>query len=75
MFIVKRLNHVSQTNRMLPTIIESLQGLNMIRIASMSTFTLALDSDGRVYVWGTGKLKIILVLSNYILILWTIINN
>ena len=41
-------------NRLFPTIIEGLVGFDIVRVASMSTYAVALDSAGAVYVWGTG---------------------
>ena len=45
-----------QIHRSIPTLIESLQerGLSFVRLASMSTYSLAVTSSGAVYVWGTG---------------------
>jgi alpha-tubulin suppressor-like RCC1 family protein len=43
-----------QVHRLIPTVIESLQHACITRVASMSTYTLAIDSNGNAYVWGTG---------------------
>ncbi len=46
----------TQLNRLIPTIIESLQSINIKKVASMSTNTIALDSQGNIYAWGTGNM-------------------
>jgi alpha-tubulin suppressor-like RCC1 family protein len=44
----------AQLNRLIPTSVEALKEKNIIRIASMSTYCLALSSSGTVYIWGVG---------------------
>ena len=44
----------AQIQRSLPTMIEKLKDVNIVKTASMSTYSLALDDTGRSYVWGTG---------------------
>ena len=44
----------AQIQRTLPTIVECLQHVNITSVASMSTYSLAVDSAGSTYVWGTG---------------------
>lgn len=44
----------SLIHRSLPTIVESLQDIRVAKVASMSTYTLAINSDGVPFVWGTG---------------------
>jgi hypothetical protein len=44
----------TQVHRLIPTVIESLQHACITKVASMSTYTLAADSNGNAYVWGTG---------------------
>jgi alpha-tubulin suppressor-like RCC1 family protein len=46
----------TQLNRLIPTIIESLQSTSIKKVVSMSTNTLALDTQGNIYVWGTGNM-------------------
>jgi E3 ubiquitin-protein ligase HERC2 len=41
-------------NRLVPTIVETLKEKNIIKIASMSTYCLALNPSGAVYIWGSG---------------------
>jgi alpha-tubulin suppressor-like RCC1 family protein len=41
-------------NRQLPTEIESLSSHQIKKLASMSTFSLALSDEGDVFLWGTG---------------------
>jgi hypothetical protein len=44
----------AQLNRLIPTSVEALKEKSIIRIASMSTYCLALSSSGTVYIWGVG---------------------
>lgn len=41
-------------HRLLPTVVEALQEVEIKKTASMSTYSVAIDSLGAVYVWGTG---------------------
>jgi len=43
-----------QLHRLVPTVIESLQEVEIRKTASMSTYSVAIDTQGSVYVWGTG---------------------
>ncbi len=43
-----------QLHRLVPTLIESLQDVEIRKTASMSTYSVAIDTEGAVYVWGTG---------------------
>lgn len=43
-----------QLHRLIPTVVEALVDVDVVKMASMSTYALALDSHGSVYVWGTG---------------------
>lgn len=43
-----------QLHRLVPTVIEALQELDIVKTSSMSTYAVAIDSLGKVYVWGTG---------------------
>jgi hypothetical protein len=45
----------AQVNRAIPTVVESMQGCNIVKVASMSTYAVVVDAEGGVYVWGTGK--------------------
>ena len=44
----------AQIQRTLPTVVECLQHVDIISVASMSTYSLAIDSSGTTYVWGSG---------------------
>ena len=44
----------SQVNRAIPTVVESMQGCSIVKVASMSTYAVVVDAEGGVYVWGTG---------------------
>lgn len=44
----------TQLNRLLPTLVDSLVGEDVVKIASMSTYCMALTSIGVVFLWGTG---------------------
>ena len=39
---------------MVPTIIESLEGLNVVKISSTGTTTIGIDTGGSVIIWGAG---------------------
>ncbi|KAJ1408124.1 regulator of chromosome condensation 1/beta-lactamase-inhibitor protein II, partial [Ochromonadaceae sp. CCMP2298] len=41
-------------HRLVPTVIDALQDVDIVKTASMSTYSVAIDSAGAVYVWGTG---------------------
>lgn len=41
-------------NRLIPTVIEGLQGEHVVKVVSMSTYSLAVTKAGLVYIWGTG---------------------
>eukprot|EP01031_Cornospumella_fuschlensis_P031544 gene31544-38125_t len=43
-----------QLNRQVPTIIDALRSEPIVKVASMSTYALALTSKGQVFIWGTG---------------------
>jgi len=43
-----------QIHRLVPTVVESLQDVDIVKMSSMSTYAIAVDSCGHVYVWGTG---------------------
>jgi alpha-tubulin suppressor-like RCC1 family protein len=43
-----------QIHRLIPTVVEALQEVEIKKAASMSTYTVAIDTQGGVYVWGTG---------------------
>lgn len=45
----------AQVNRAIPTVVETMQGYNIVKVASMSTYAVVVDAEGRVFVWGTGK--------------------
>ena len=38
----------------MPTIIESLRGLDVLKVSSMGTTTIAIDAGGSVIIWGAG---------------------
>lgn len=44
-----------QQHRVIPTVVEALENCKIVKIDSMSTYTLALDESGSVFVWGTGQ--------------------
>ena len=44
----------TQLHRLVPTVIQALQGIRITKTASMSTCALAVDVHGAVYVWGSG---------------------
>lgn len=44
----------SQLNRLVPTVVDGLNNLNIVKVASMSTYTIGINNQGSVYVWGTG---------------------
>jgi alpha-tubulin suppressor-like RCC1 family protein len=44
----------TNVHRLIPTVVESLIGIELCRVVSMSAYSLALDINGKVYVWGTG---------------------
>jgi hypothetical protein len=41
-------------HRFVPSVIEALAGMDVIKMSSMSTYAVAVDRRGTVYVWGTG---------------------
>jgi alpha-tubulin suppressor-like RCC1 family protein len=43
-----------QLHRLIPTVVDTLQGISVCKMASMSTYAIAIDTSGVVYVWGTG---------------------
>jgi alpha-tubulin suppressor-like RCC1 family protein len=43
-----------QIHRLVPTVVEALQEVEVKKTASMSTYSVAIDTLGAVYVWGTG---------------------
>ena len=43
-----------QSHRVFPTIIDTLSHVEIVKIGSMSTYTIALDSTGHVHIWGSG---------------------
>ena len=51
----------TQVHRLVPTVIESLQHGGITKVASMSTYAIAIDSLGNPYVWGTGWLVLIII--------------
>ena len=44
----------TQLNRLVPTLVEALDHASIIKMASMSTYAVAIDRSGNVFVWGTG---------------------
>lgn len=44
----------AQIQRTLPTVVAALRGVDVVKVASMSTYAIAIDSKGSTYVWGTG---------------------
>lgn len=44
----------TQLHRLVPTIIESLKGINITKISSMGTTTIGIDLEGSAYMWGVG---------------------
>jgi hypothetical protein len=44
----------SQIYRSIPTVVETLEDIDVTRIASMSTYSLAVSREGVPFVWGTG---------------------
>ena len=44
----------SQVHRSIPTVVESMSECSIVKVASMSTYSVVVDADGGVYVWGTG---------------------
>jgi alpha-tubulin suppressor-like RCC1 family protein len=44
---------ISKKNCKRPTLVEELEGINIVDIAAGNEFSLALTDDGRVYSWGT----------------------
>lgn len=49
----------SQVHRSIPTVVESMRDCNVIKVASMSTYSVVVDAEGSVYVWGTGQKDLI----------------
>jgi alpha-tubulin suppressor-like RCC1 family protein len=45
----------SQVHRAIPTVVESMKQCSIVKIASMSTYSVVVDNSGGVFVWGTGK--------------------
>jgi hypothetical protein len=39
---------------MVPTIIESLRNIDIVKVASIGTTTIGIDVKGLVYMWGAG---------------------
>jgi alpha-tubulin suppressor-like RCC1 family protein len=39
---------------LLPTVVSALENEEIVKVASMSTYTLALDKTGALYIWGSG---------------------
>jgi alpha-tubulin suppressor-like RCC1 family protein len=44
----------AQLNRLIPTVVDALREKTVVKIASMSTYCLALNNSGAVYIWGVG---------------------
>eukprot|EP01035_Chromulina_nebulosa_P028850 gene28850-38148_t len=44
----------TQLNRLVPTLVEALDHVSIVKMASMSTYAVAIDRSGNVFVWGTG---------------------
>lgn len=49
----------SQLHRLVPTLIDSLKDEKIVKVASMSAYSMAINDLGTVYIWGTGKFVII----------------
>jgi alpha-tubulin suppressor-like RCC1 family protein len=45
----------SQVPRAIPTVIEAMRDCDVVKIASMSTYSVVIDAEGGVFVWGTGS--------------------
>lgn len=45
----------SQVHRAIPTVVESMKHCSVVKIASMSTYAVVVDTEGGVFVWGTGR--------------------
>ena len=43
-----------QSHRVFPTIIDTLSHVEIVKVGSMSTYTIAVDSTGHVHIWGSG---------------------
>ena len=43
-----------QLHRLVPTVVEALQEVDIAKMSSMSTYAVAIDQQGAVYVWGSG---------------------
>jgi alpha-tubulin suppressor-like RCC1 family protein len=41
-------------HRLLPTLVEHFKALRLVKVCSMSTYSVAIDEDGTPYIWGTG---------------------
>jgi alpha-tubulin suppressor-like RCC1 family protein len=44
----------AQSIRLIPTVVDALKDISIVKMASMSTYAIAIDVHGAVYVWGTG---------------------
>lgn len=44
----------TQVHRLIPTLVDGLNDVRVVKMASMSTYAVAVGSTGMVYVWGTG---------------------
>lgn len=44
----------AHNHRHVPTLMEHLKSLRIVRVISMSTYSIAIDEDGTPYIWGTG---------------------
>jgi alpha-tubulin suppressor-like RCC1 family protein len=50
-----KLGHGDASNhRVIPTFVEHFRGIKIAQVASMSTYSLAVDFKGVPYIWGTG---------------------
>ena len=43
-----------QLHRLIPTVVDRLQHVDVIKVSSMGTTTIAIDRDGLAYMWGSG---------------------
>lgn len=44
----------TQINRLIPTLIEQLENVSIVKVVSMSTNAMAIDRNGSLYLWGSG---------------------
>lgn len=52
----------AQVHRSIPTVVESMKHCSVVKIASMSTYSVVVDREGGVFVWGTGERQRVFVL-------------